>query len=106
MRADEAIILAGGRGTRLQPLVSDVPKPLAPVAGRPIAGPADIVKLLLGLQKGFARHAATLHLVTVNGETGVCVRVAGRVRSVFSVETDGARIQAVFAVVNPEKLPA
>lgn len=35
MRADEAIILAGGRGTRLQPLVSDVPKPLAPVAGRP-----------------------------------------------------------------------
>lgn len=35
MPADEAIILAGGRGTRLQPLVSDVPKPLAPVAGRP-----------------------------------------------------------------------
>lgn len=35
MRAEEAIILAGGRGTRLQPLVSDVPKPLAPVAGRP-----------------------------------------------------------------------
>lgn len=35
MQADEAIVLAGGRGTRLQPLVSDVPKPLAPVAGRP-----------------------------------------------------------------------
>ncbi|MEO5827617.1 MAG: sugar phosphate nucleotidyltransferase, partial [Luteimonas sp.] len=35
MPADEAIILAGGRGTRLQALVSDVPKPLAPVAGRP-----------------------------------------------------------------------
>ena len=35
MRADEAIILAGGLGTRLRGMVSDVPKPLAPVAGRP-----------------------------------------------------------------------
>lgn len=35
MPADETIILAGGRGTRLQSVVSDVPKPLAPVAGRP-----------------------------------------------------------------------
>jgi len=31
----EAIILAGGRGTRLSSVVSDVPKPLAPIAGRP-----------------------------------------------------------------------
>ena len=31
----EAIILAGGFGTRLRSVVSDVPKPLAPVAGRP-----------------------------------------------------------------------
>jgi RNA polymerase sigma-70 factor (ECF subfamily) len=78
----------------------------APVAGRPVDGSAQIVKLLLGLQKGFARHHATLHLVTVNGQIGVCVRAYGQVRSVFSVETDGERIQAVYAVVNPEKLPA
>ena len=31
----EAIILAGGLGTRLRSVVSDVPKPMAPVAGRP-----------------------------------------------------------------------
>jgi D-glycero-alpha-D-manno-heptose 1-phosphate guanylyltransferase len=31
----EAIILAGGFGTRLRTVVSDVPKPLAPVGGRP-----------------------------------------------------------------------
>ena len=30
-----AVILAGGRGTRLQSVVADRPKPLAPVAGRP-----------------------------------------------------------------------
>src|SRR5215212_5391158 len=31
----EAIILAGGLGTRLRPTVPDVPKCMAPVAGRP-----------------------------------------------------------------------
>lgn len=31
----QAIILAGGFGTRLQPIVKDVPKPMAPIAGRP-----------------------------------------------------------------------
>ncbi len=31
----KAVILAGGKGTRLQEVVSDVPKPMAPVAGRP-----------------------------------------------------------------------
>ncbi len=31
----EAIILAGGRGTRLQSVISEVPKPMAPVANKP-----------------------------------------------------------------------
>jgi D-glycero-alpha-D-manno-heptose 1-phosphate guanylyltransferase len=30
-----AIVLAGGKGTRLQSVVSDVPKPMAPIKGRP-----------------------------------------------------------------------
>ena len=34
-RTDEAIVLAGGFGTRLRGVVDDVPKPLAAVAGRP-----------------------------------------------------------------------
>jgi NDP-sugar pyrophosphorylase family protein len=34
-RPVDAIILAGGKGTRLQSVVSEVPKPLAPVNGRP-----------------------------------------------------------------------
>lgn len=32
---NEAIILAGGKGTRLRSVVSDLPKPMAPVAGIP-----------------------------------------------------------------------
>ena len=31
----EIIILAGGFGTRLQSVVKDVPKPMAPIAGKP-----------------------------------------------------------------------
>lgn len=31
----EAVILAGGLGTRLRSVVADLPKPMAPVAGRP-----------------------------------------------------------------------
>src|SRR6266404_9021237 len=31
----EAVVLAGGLGTRLRAAVSDVPKPMAPVQGRP-----------------------------------------------------------------------
>ena len=32
---NEAIILAGGLGTRLKDIIPDLPKPMAPVAGRP-----------------------------------------------------------------------
>lgn len=35
MPADQAIVLAGGLGTRLRAVVPGLPKPLAPVAGRP-----------------------------------------------------------------------
>jgi D-glycero-alpha-D-manno-heptose 1-phosphate guanylyltransferase len=31
----DAIVLAGGMGTRLRPVTGDLPKPMAPVAGRP-----------------------------------------------------------------------
>ncbi len=31
----QAIILAGGLGTRLQSVISDIPKPMAPIRGRP-----------------------------------------------------------------------
>ena len=33
----KAIIMAGGKGARLRPLTSDLPKPMAPLLGRPCA---------------------------------------------------------------------
>jgi len=47
----EAIILAGGLGTRLRPVVSDLPKCMAPVAGRPFL--KHVIRYLLsqGIEK-------------------------------------------------------
>jgi D-glycero-alpha-D-manno-heptose 1-phosphate guanylyltransferase len=52
----EAIVLAGGFGTRLREVVPDFPKPMAPVAGRPF------LEILLSAlaQKGFTRVVLSL----------------------------------------------
>lgn len=38
MAGIKAMVLAAGKGTRLAPLTEEVPKPMAPVAGRPVIG--------------------------------------------------------------------
>lgn len=52
----EAIVLAGGFGTRLKEVVPDLPKPMAPVAGRPF------LEILLSMlaRKGFTRVVLSL----------------------------------------------
>ena len=52
----EAIILAGGFGTRLQSVVSDVPKPMATISGRPFL---EILLKSLA-EKGFSRVVLSL----------------------------------------------
>jgi D-glycero-alpha-D-manno-heptose 1-phosphate guanylyltransferase len=52
----EAIVLAGGLGTRLRKIVPDLPKPMAPVAGRPFL---EIVLTSLAT-KGFERAVLSL----------------------------------------------
>ena len=58
----EAVILAGGKGTRLFPYTTDIPKPLVPVGNRPI-----VEVLLRRLKKaGVTRaHLAVNHLAQV-----------------------------------------
>jgi RNA polymerase sigma-70 factor (ECF subfamily) len=75
-----------------------------PASPRAIVGAARIAKLVIGLMNRIYGTAATLHLMEVNGETGLCVRVDGKLRVVLTVETDGTRILAVWVVVNPDKL--
>lgn len=52
----EAIVLAGGFGTRLRQVVPDLPKPMAPIAGRPF------LEILLSMlaRKGFTRAVLSL----------------------------------------------
>ncbi len=55
----EAVVLAGGQGTRLLPLTSDLPKALVPVGGRPV------IEILLHRFKRFGVtkvHLAVNHL--------------------------------------------
>ncbi len=77
-----------------------------PAAPRAIIGAARIAKLAVGLMKRAYRDGTTLHLVEINGETGLSFRVDGELRGLLTVETDGEQILAVWVVVNPEKLPS
>ena len=52
----KAVILSGGRGTRLEPLTSTLPKPMVPLFGRPV-----LEHLLLLLRRhGITQAAMTL----------------------------------------------
>ncbi|HIZ56521.1 MAG TPA: NTP transferase domain-containing protein [Firmicutes bacterium] len=51
-----AVIMAGGEGTRLRPLTCNLPKPLAPLCGRPVL---EYILELLSLH-GFTRAGLTL----------------------------------------------
>jgi RNA polymerase sigma-70 factor (ECF subfamily) len=76
----------------------------AAAAPRPIVGAKQIATLVLGFRERLLSDTTTMELIDVNGETGLCVRTEGRVTAVLSILTDGERIHAVYAVVNPDKL--
>lgn len=69
----QAIVLAGGFGTRLRQVVADVPKPMAPVAGRPF------LELVLNnlASKGFTKVVLSVGFMAekISGHFGV--RYAG-----------------------------
>ena len=72
---------------------------------RPFVGAEAITRLVLGLRERFLREHATFEMVEVNGETGLSIRIDGRIVALLAIESDGQQIQAVYAVVNPDKLP-
>jgi RNA polymerase sigma-70 factor, ECF subfamily len=70
----------------------------------PIAGAERIARLVIGLREKFWAPDRTIEIATVNGETGLCLRDGQRLTATLSIATDGERILAVYAVVNPDKL--
>lgn len=95
---DEAIVLAGGRGTRLRSVVSDVPKPLAPVAGRPFL--AWLLDLLA--DRGIARVVLATGYMAERVQAAIGADWRG-MRIAYSVETEplgtGGAIKLALAQV-------
>lgn len=76
----------------------------AGAAPLPIIGADRIARLVLGLREKFWAVDRTLEVATVNGEPGLCIRDGNRLTATMSIATDGERVLAVYAVVNPDKL--
>ena len=70
----------------------------------PIVGADRIARLVIGLREKFWAPNRAVEVAAVNGETGLCIRDGNRLVATISIATDGERIAAVYAVVNPDKL--
>jgi NDP-sugar pyrophosphorylase family protein len=80
----KAMILAAGYGTRLRPVTYTIPKPIVPLAGRPLMGWA--VEALLAA--GISDFVVNLHHLPEPIERYLRDRYAGRARFEFSFEPE------------------
>lgn len=62
-RQNWAVIMAGGRGTRLQPVTQTLPKPMIPVAGRPILERLVLHLMSHGLRRLFLSVNHLAHVI-------------------------------------------
>jgi RNA polymerase sigma-70 factor (ECF subfamily) len=77
----------------------------APQWTNPIAGAANISRVLAGLGGQLAERGGRLEMRQINGEPGAIVRSsAGEIISVFALEVVGDRVAALRSVINPDKL--
>lgn len=79
----------------------------AAAATKILHGGTRIAKLLAGVGRRLAQDYSgrtAFRLAPINGETGLVLFIDARPRWVLSVETDGLRILAGYAVLNPDKL--
>jgi RNA polymerase sigma-70 factor (ECF subfamily) len=70
----------------------------------PLAGAPRIARFVINLREKLWPADRRLEIATVNGETGLVIRDGSRLIATLSIATDGDRILAVYAVVNPDKL--
>lgn len=73
---DTAIILAGGFGTRLQTVVTDLPKPMAPINGQPF----------LNYQLRYLKHYGIKNIVLSTGY------LAEKIKAHYGAEFEGLQI--------------
>ena len=77
----------------------------AQAMGKPLAGRQRVMRLLVGLFRRGRLIGASLRLAWVNGQPGAVMYDAeGRVISVMELDIAGGVVQAMYSVVNPDKL--
>jgi RNA polymerase sigma-70 factor (ECF subfamily) len=77
----------------------------AQVARKPLAGRQQVMRHLVGLFRRGRVLGVSLRLAWVNGQPGAVAHDAGgRVVSVFALDVADGMVQAIRAVVNPDKL--
>jgi RNA polymerase sigma-70 factor (ECF subfamily) len=71
----------------------------------PIYGADKIARFMVGLTRKFYTNAKfDMRIVEINGRPGMMLRTSDQLFGAVTIETDGERITAVYAVRNPEKL--
>ncbi|MGB6308849.1 MAG: RNA polymerase sigma-70 factor [Steroidobacteraceae bacterium] len=70
-----------------------------------IRGRDRVVRFVLGVL-GRHTHRFDFEMTSVNGEPALALRAEGKLFSVITVRTDGARILDAYTVLNPDKLAA
>ncbi|HEY2071562.1 MAG TPA: RNA polymerase sigma factor SigJ [Rhizomicrobium sp.] len=71
----------------------------------PVYGADKVIRFFLGLARKYAgKGVPGLSLIDINGEPGLLLTLDGAIFSALTIDCDGDRIAAVYAVRNPEKL--
>ena len=75
----------------------------AKAARKVVHGADHVARFIHGV---IGRYAGTFEMrpVTVNGQAGLALYGYGRLVSIITVNTDGARILDFYSVLNPDKL--
>jgi NDP-sugar pyrophosphorylase family protein len=90
----EAVILAGGQGTRLRPHTDEIPKPLLPVEGRPV-----VEILLKQMQRTGVEHV----YMAVNHLSELIIETIGDGRK-YGLKIEYSREKQPLSTVGPLKL--
>ncbi len=72
---------------------------------KPVVGSMAVAQFIVAVTRTVPAGAA-LDQIELNGAPGLVVRAGGRPVVAILIDTDGERIQSVFAVANPDKLAA
>ena len=75
-------------------------------AHRPLYGCEKVARFLVAIRRTRLIPTLSSRIIQINGQPGILNFVEGQPQSIFSFEFTIGRVEAIFAVVNPNKLKA